>query len=167
MRKIFPYISFLVLIIIFIIFIRLIYPIKYRDLIVKYSVEYDIAPEIISALINTESSFNKDAVSDAGAKGLMQVLPSTADEIGQKLDKTDYNLSDPNTNIQFGCYYLRYLLDYYSNDYIYALCAYNAGINNVKHWNFNGDIETIPVKQTKNYVKKIVKSIQVYKAFYY
>ena len=167
MRKILALLCVLFLIVTTIIGIRIIYPIKYKDLIVKYSGEYNVAPEIVSAIINTESSFNKNAISEMGAEGLMQVLPSTAEEISTKLNLKEYNLFDPSTNIHFGCFYLRYLLDYYNNDYIYALCAYNAGINNVRYWTFDGDIEEIPVKQTKKYVKKIVKTIQVYKAFYY
>lgn len=144
-----------------------IFPIKYKDTIVKYTKQYNLQPELISSLIYAESGFNKDAISGAGAVGLMQVLPSTATEIAEKIDKTEYDLHNPNDNIEFGCYYLNYLLEYYKGDVVYALCAYNAGLNNVSYWNFNGDIEKIPIKQTKNYVKKILKNQKIYELFYY
>ena len=157
----------LVVVPMFLLCFRTIYPIKYRGIIVEYSEKYNLSPELISSIINAESGFDKDSVSYSGAMGLMQVIPSTAVEISNKLGYNEYDIFNPRTNIEFGCFYLRYLLDYYNEDLIYSLCAYNAGLNNVKHWDFDGDIEKIPVSQTKNYVKKIVKNIQVYKVFYY
>lgn len=165
-------IIYILLVVVFIIFISLIIlykilPIKYRSQIVEYTKQYNLSPELVSSLINAESSFNKDSVSDAGAIGLMQILPSTAKEIALKLNRQDYDLFNPSDNIEFGCYYLNYLLEYYKGDLLYALCAYNAGLNNVSYWDFDGDIEKIPIKQTKNYVKKILNYQKFYKLFYY
>jgi len=144
-----------------------IFPIKYKDTIVEYTKQYNLQPELVSSLIFAESGYDKDAKSSAGAIGLMQVLPSTAVEIAEKLQKVNYDLYNPKDNIEFGCYYLNYLLEYYNGDILYALCAYNAGLNNVSYWNFDGDIEKIPIKQTKNYIKKILKNQRIYKLFYY
>ena len=166
MKKLAP-LLILIIVPIFLFAFKQVYPIKYKDIIVKYSEKYNLQPELVSSLILAESSYNKNTVSRAGAVGLMQVLPTTANEIQEKLNYGTYDLKNPNDNIEFGCYYLRYLLNYYNNDLIYSLCAYNAGLNNVKYWDFNGEIDQIPINQTKNYVKKIVKNIQVYKVFYY
>lgn len=167
MKRFFPFIVVILMIFIFIFSIWKIFPIKYKDLIVKYSVEYNLEPELISGLINAESGYNKDAVSSQGAVGLMQVLPSTAKEVANKLELKDYSLNNPQDNILIGCYYLSYLMDYYDGDVVYALSAYNAGLNNVKFWQFGGDVEKIPVIQTKNYVKKILRYIKIYKVLYY
>lgn len=167
MKKLTPLIILIVVVPMFLIGFWKIFPIKYKDIIVEYSEQYNLKPELVSSIINAESSFNKDCISDAGAVGLMQVLPSTAGEVAKKLNYANYDLHNPRTNIEFGCYYLNYLLQYYNGDLIYSLCAYNAGINNVKYWDFEGDVSKIPINQTKNYVKKILNSIEVYKVFYY
>ena len=159
--------TFVLLVGIFLLSFYQIFPIKYKGIIVEYSNQYNLKPELVSSLIYAESGFNKDAISKAGAVGLMQVLPSTATEIAKKLDKDTFDLNCPNDNIQFGCYYLNYLINYYEGDLLYALCAYNAGLNNVRYWNFNGNIEEIPIRQTKNYVKKILKNQKIYELFYY
>jgi len=167
MRKCVPILILIITICVFIFSFWKLFPIKYKDIIVEYSGVYELQPELVSSLINAESGYNKDAVSSQGAMGLMQLLPSTAKEVANKLNLSKYDLNNPKDNIQIGCYYLKYLLDYYEGDSIYALCAYNAGLNNIKYWDFQGDIEKIPVEQTKNYVKKIIKHIKVYKVFYY
>ena len=167
MKKFIPFCLFVLFICVFIFSIWKIFPIKYKDLIVKYSVEFDLSPQLVSSLISAESGYDSDAVSYAGAIGLMQVLPTTAEEVASKLNLAEYDLFNPNDNIHIGCYYLRYLLGHYNGDIIYALSAYNAGLNNVKYWKFNGDVEKIPVNQTKNYVKKILRNIKIYKALYY
>lgn len=167
MKKVLPLAIFVVIVPIFLCSFWNIFPIKYKGIIVEYSERYDLPPELVSSLINAESGFQSDAVSGAGAVGLMQVLPSTASEIARKCGAKDFDLLNPKTNIEFGCCYLRYLLDFYDGDVVYALCSYNAGLNNVKYWDFDGDIEKIPIEQTKNYVKKIIKNLTIYKQFYY
>ncbi len=167
MKKYLPFVILVVVSALFLCSFWNIFPIKYKGVIVEYSERYDLRPELVSSLINAESGFRSDAVSGAGAVGLMQILPSTASEIAKRCGTQDFDLFNPRTNIEFGCCYLRYLLDFYDGDVVYALCGYNAGINNVKHWNFDGDIEKIPVEQTKNYVKKIIKNLTIYKQFYY
>ena len=92
------------------IFFNLIYPLKYKREIIKYSNIYEVNPEIIAGIINTESSFNKNAKSSKGAIGLMQLLPSTAIWLCEKLNieyKYEY-LNEPNFNIKLVTYYFIY-----------------------------------------------------------
>jgi len=176
MRKIFITVI-LVLVIIIVVLISticLLFPVKYKDYIAKYSKEYSLDEKTIYSVINIESGFKKDSVSSAGAIGLMQVLPSTAEEVAKKLglkwEETD--LFDEETNILIGCYYLRYLLDLYDNNIINALCAYNWGLSNVNNWITlgnvleNGTITNIPVKETKNYISKYKLNVAIYSTFY-
>lgn len=150
---------------IFLILFWKIFPIKYKPLIVEYSNQFNLQPELISSLIYAESGFDKSAVSNMGAVGLMQIMPSTAEEIANKLGVKEYDLTSPNDNIQFGCYYLRYLLDIYKGDMVYALCAYNAGLNNVNYWDFD-NVNEIPIEQTRSYVQKILKCQKFYNVYY-
>lgn len=163
----------LILVLIFIasiVMFFLAFPIKYIDLVEKYSAKYNLDARLVLSVINVESSFDKTANSSAGALGLMQLLPSTATEIAHKLSVSDFTsdmLFEPETNINFGCFYIRYLLNLFNNDQTKALCAYNAGYNNVLNWlDENGDLNEIPFKETKNYVNKINSNLKVYKCIY-
>ena len=149
------------------------YPIKYRATIKKYANEYSLSENLIFSVINVESGFNKDCVSKANAKGLMQLLDSTSSEIANKLNVADYNIFDPKINIKFGCYYLRYLIDYYGGNVNNALCAYNAGLNNVNGWLQDDEITqdgvtliSIPFKETSKYLNRIQSNQKIYKLIY-
>jgi soluble lytic murein transglycosylase len=137
------------------------FPLKYKNQIETYSQKYNLPPSLIASIVNVESGYNKNATSKANAKGLMQLLDSTADEIALKLNYTNYDIFNIETNIEFGCYYLSYLLTLYDNDLKLALCAYNAGLTNVNSWIKNDDyynsktLVKIPFKETENYIKKI------------
>lgn len=142
------------------------YPVKYQKIVTKYCEMYNLEPALIYAMINTESRFDRRAVSNVGACGLMQIMPTTSEEIAEKLGEDDFDIFDVETNIQFGCYYIRYLIDRY-NDIVLGLSAYNAGPSNVDNWiksGFSGKKEDIPVKQTRNYVKKVLRSRKIYKS---
>ena len=143
------------------------FPIKYEDLVKKYSEKYNLDTAFVLSIINVESSFDKTAKSRAGALGLMQLLPSTATEIAQKLGMDDFAvdmLYEPEINISFGCYYMRYLLDMFNGDRNKAVCAYNAGYNNVMNWqDENGNLLEIPFAETKSYLRKINLNYKVYK----
>ena len=147
------------------------YPLKYENEILMHSKKYGLAPKIVASVIYAESKFNASALSSAGAKGLMQLMPKTATEIAVKLGKDNWKedeLNNPSTNIEFGCFYLNYLCEIFE-DLNVVFAAYNAGPNTVKNWlqqkeySENGKtLKVIPFKETENYVKKINKAIKVY-----
>lgn len=151
---------------------KYIYPLEYKEIVIVYADEYNIDRALIFSIIKTESSFNKNVVSSKGAVGLMQITESTANYISKMLGEDSYNLKDAKTNIRYGCKYLRYLMDKFSNTQV-ALCAYNAGEGNVMGWLKNDKyspdgkrLNNIPFDETKNYLEKIQKSFANYKKLY-
>lgn len=136
---------------------------------------------MVHALSRQESQFAQNAVSHAGASGLMQLMPGTAREQAGKLGLS-YNqsalISDPTYNIQLGNGYFARMMDYYGGAYPLAVAAYNAGPGNVNKWlRANGDprtgsvewvdwIERIPIYETKNYVQRVLENAVVYEALY-
>lgn len=152
------------------IFSCVLYPIKYKDEILKASNDYNLDPALICAVINAESSFNKNAKSRSGAVGLMQILPSTAEWVAAKLN-FEYSpkmLYEPNVNINFGCYYLSYLLDKFAIEAT-AICAYNAGEGIVRAWlldekcSSNGKaLNYIPYNETRYYLNKVLNNKKIY-----
>ena len=138
----------------------------------KYADLYGLDRALVFAMIKTESGFDKNAVSSAGAIGLMQITPKTAEYISKVLGEQDYSLTEAHTNIRFGCYYLRYLLNKFS-DLDTALVAYNAGEGNVIKWlkdnNFSTDgraLNYIPFKESREYIKKIKQNTKKYNKLY-
>lgn len=140
-----------------------IHPLKYKNEIQNYSKIYGLNPGLVAALICAESRFNSGAVSPSGAKGLMQIMPSTFDWISAELEVENADIFNPETNIKSGCFYLSYLYQKYNNT-IYVLACYNAGENVVSSWGtfdkFN--IDDIRYLETKNYVKKILRLERFY-----
>ncbi|OEG71712.1 hypothetical protein ATZ36_13180, partial [Candidatus Endomicrobiellum trichonymphae] len=109
----------------------------YEIYIIEYSKRFAVDFLLIKAVMKKESNLNPEAVSNIGAVGLMQVMPKTALEIASQLNITDYsdkNLKEAEINIILGTYYLKKLLNYYNNNLILALAAYNAGLANVENW---------------------------------
>ena len=136
---------------------------KYMPIIAEYSKIYSVDAHLVLAVIKTESSFNKTAVSNKGAVGLMQIMPSTAEFVAEMVGvRGVINLYDPNTNINLGTAYLKYLLNKFKN-VNFALAAYNAGEGNVKKWIENGTINPFPYKETELYVRRVVKRQKLYK----
>jgi soluble lytic murein transglycosylase len=132
---------------------------------------------LISAIIREESAYNPNAVSSAGALGLMQVMPQTGEKIAEQLDSQQLfrreRLFEPCYNIRFGSWYLRHLAEKFPNNLVYVIAAYNAGPEVVSKWvQLRGDkdqdefIESIPYTETRNYVKKVLRSYGEYKRIY-
>ncbi|WP_338445365.1 transglycosylase SLT domain-containing protein [Pelagerythrobacter marensis] len=136
---------------------------------------------IVHAIARQESEFDRDRISHAGARGLMQLMPGTAREQAGMLSMSyDYgNLTaDPQYNIRLGDAYFARMMDYYGGSYPLAIAAYNAGPGNVNKWlRANGDprngsvdwlrwIEEIPIFETKNYVQRVIENAVVYEAMY-
>lgn len=154
-------------------FLRLEYPLKYEQQVVKYSAEYGLDPYFVCALIDTESKFQPDAVSRDNAQGLMQVMPDTAEWIAKKLDLKNYDLHDPDTNIRFGCWYLNFLKDKFSGNLQLMIAAYNAGHGKVEQWLAEGygtrdgeALTEIPYAETKNYLDKVNRAYAQYQKLY-
>ncbi|MFM9935845.1 MAG: transglycosylase SLT domain-containing protein [Novosphingobium sp.] len=142
---------------------------------------YEHAWTMIHAIARQESQFAQNAVSHAGARGLMQLMPATAGEQAGKLGlsySTSALIDDAGFNIQVGGAYFQRLLDYYNGCYPLAVAAYNAGAGNVNKWlRANGDprmggvgwidwIERIPLQETRNYVQRVLENAVVYEAMY-
>jgi soluble lytic murein transglycosylase len=143
------------------------FPFDYLPIIKKYSGALD--PVIILSLIRQESAFNKKARSYAGARGLMQLMPQTARQLKKNVNTS--KLYNPHINIKLGTKYFTNLLKKYDGNLILSLSAYNAGYSKVNQWIkefFDHDdplftIESIPYKETRNYVKYIYRNIFYYK----
>ena len=153
------------------------YPKKYGEYIEKYALEYNVPEYVIYAVISAESDFDPELKSEDGALGLMQTTPDvfnflTSDE-GLAEDIDFNSLTDPETSIRLGAYYLRYLF----NEFKYwnaAFAAYDAGEARVKEWlestKYSKDGETlkkIPLAKTKAYVKKVERAASYYQNKYY
>ncbi|MBO4569760.1 MAG: lytic transglycosylase domain-containing protein [Clostridia bacterium] len=141
------------------------FPTKYSEYVEASSIEFNVNKEIIYSIMKAESGFDKDCVSKAGAVGLMQVMPETADWVKQKLGDDSFDLTDPKTNIRYGTYYFSYLFNKF-NDLVTALAAYNAGEGNVINWmgeNLKLDKSQIRFSETKTYVDKVLFFIKAYK----
>ncbi len=125
---------------------------KYNDLIEEISEKEEVDSALVKAIVKNESAGNYRAVSKAGAKGLMQLMDSTAEEMGVS------DSFDPKQNINGGVKYLKKLLKTFDNDYELSLAAYNSGIGTVKKY---GGIP--PYGETENYVKKVLADYQEFK----
>lgn len=150
------------------------YKTEYLEYVEKYANEYNVDRYLIFAVIKAESNFKKDAVSNKGAQGLMQLMYTTAVEISDRIGITvnKENILDPEININLGTKCISILIKKYNNIEL-ALAAYNAGSGKVDDWIKNDilksdgtNIENIPYKETNNYVRKIVRDYNIYKQIY-
>ena len=138
---------------------------------------YQANTTIIHAITRQESQFDREAVSRAGARGLMQLMPGTARETSARIGvsyRLDGLTTDPSYNVSLGATYIQRMLDYYGGSYVLAVAAYNAGPGNVNKWlAANGDprtgsvdvldwIEAIPLSETRGYVQRVLENAVVY-----
>lgn len=152
------------------------YPVKYKEIVLKYCDTYHVPYEIVFAVIATESKFNPKAVSSADAKGLMQITKENFEWLKYKMkDKRNLhysNIFEVEVNIQYGTYFLSILYKEF-NDWNTAFAAYNAGRTRVMAWLADDTMsennviiaEKIPYPETKNYVIKIRKAEEYYKNY--
>jgi soluble lytic murein transglycosylase len=151
-------------------------PLRHDDIIRQQADDKDLDPALIAGVIFAESHF-LDQTSEAGAKGLMQLMPETADYIARKSGGTAFvqgDLATPQVNIAYGSWYLRYLLDKYDEHVVLALAAYNAGQGNVDAWvaeaGARGErfraADHIPFPETRDYVKKVLGAREDYRRTY-
>lgn len=115
------------------------YPLRYEEEITASAASHGVDPYLVAAVIRSESSWDPEASSHQGARGLMQLMPETAQDMVAKglVDGKRYsyeNLEDPAINIEYGCAYLSYLLTYFNGATDRAIAAYNAGMGNVDGW---------------------------------
>jgi soluble lytic murein transglycosylase len=143
----------------------------YENYIIKYSNQFGVDSLLVKAVMKKESNLNPNVVSSKGAVGLMQIMPATALQIANQLNIRYYSnkrLKEVEVNIMVGTYYLQRLLNYYNNNLILSLAAYNAGIGNVESWykqnpEINKKIHKIPFKETKLYVRSVIFTYKIYK----
>jgi soluble lytic murein transglycosylase len=151
-------------------------PLRHDDIIRQQAEEKNLDPSLIAGVIYVESRF-RDQTSHVGAKGLMQIMPATADYIAHKSGGTEFvqgDLATPQINIAYGSWYLRYLFDHYHGNTILALAAYNAGEGKVDEWWRNAAdrgerfrvADHIPFPETREYVGKVLSARRAYRREY-
>ncbi len=145
------------------------YPMEYEAEVRRACEKYDLDPCLVFAVIRTESFFTPDAVSGAGAQGLMQIMPETGEWIAWRQGKEydESRIFEPDYNIDLGCWLLSFLLEKYNGDVELAAAAYNAGHSAVNRWlddpkYYDGKNLTIPYEETENYVKKVKDAYEKY-----
>ena len=151
-----------------------IYPLRYEALILRYSETHNLDPFLVKGAIQAESSFRSEAVSPVGARGLMQIMPSTAAWLAERMGIAfeEADLFNPAYNIRMGTYYLRHLMDLFEHQDT-ALAAYNAGQTRVRYWleqerySHDGEtLHTIPYAETREYVLRVNRYMERYRELY-
>lgn len=155
------------------------HPLYYADTITAYADAQELDPALVAAVILCESSYDPKAESRLGARGLMQLMPDTAEWVAHKLgeDGADYsfdNLYDPQTNIRFGTWYLGYLSRRFNGDATKIVCAYHAGQGNVDSWlknpQYSSDgvtLDVIPTQDTATYASRVLRARDIYRKYYF
>ncbi|MDR7435379.1 MAG: transglycosylase SLT domain-containing protein [Armatimonadota bacterium] len=181
---------------------ELAYPLGFWDHVREAANRFGLDPLLVLAVIREESRFNPQAISPAGARGLMQVMPSTGERIAKQISdfqkpRSQMDLTDPETNILLGTAYLGHLLKRFDGNVALAIAGYNAGPGAVSQWrdqlaisdlgfrisnveglksafrnpqsemrNFNWFVETIPYRETREYLKRVLQSYGIYQALW-
>jgi soluble lytic murein transglycosylase len=155
---------------------KTVYPLSYTGAIRAGAARYDLDPALVAAVVYAESKFDEHARSSAGAVGLMQILPETADQIADQsggVTFTAVDLEDPRINVRYGSYYLRQALDAFDGDVRAAVASYNAGMGVVGKWVRQAHAEghelrlkDIPYPETRAYAQKVLEARRVYREEY-
>jgi len=147
------------------------YPAPYREDLRGHIQENQLEEAWVYGLMRQESRFVTQAKSNVGAAGLMQVMPTTAKWIARKLGMSDYRkkqVSNMETNLIFGTYYMKTVLGWFDNNPVLASAAYNAGPSHARQWRGDSPLEgaiyteTIPFTETRDYVKKVMSNTVYY-----
>ncbi len=157
-------------------FQRFINPIHFKETVYHYSEVNKIDPLLVSAIIRVESKFNPQALSQKGAIGLMQIMPSTGEWAAEQMGIQEFEsslLHDPEMNIRIGTWYISSLQKEFEGDMFLVIAAYNGGRGKVKQWLeqeiWDGGEETIsniPFPETRQFVRKVVDNYRKYKKIY-
>ncbi len=158
----------------------LLYPENYENFVDTSCKKYDIKKSVVFALIRSESFFDPDITSTAGAIGLTQLMDFTGGDIARRLKYRDYSLEDPETNIEFGTFYFSELYRRCEGSYLQSFFSYNAGITRVRRWLQSSLIEfgkkkdmpmdlfleTLPYAETREYGRKLISASVMYEWLY-
>ena len=150
------------------------YPVEYKQEIETLAEEYNIDGAILASIANVESNYKENAVSNKGAVGIMQLMPSTAKWLAEKL-KIEYDeskLMEGEYSLRLGAFYISLLMHQFEDEKT-GICAYNAGQGNVASWLANKEysvdgktLDYIPFEETRNYLAKVLNSYNYYKNKY-
>ncbi len=156
------------------------HPYDYRELIEREAAANNLHPAFVAAIVLNESSFNPQAESDVGARGLMQMMPDTAEWVHGKIgDTSEYSFDrmyDPDTNVRYACWYLAFLSDRFRGDPVLVAAAFHAGQNTVQNWlndsRYSADSTSIKLENmadgpTKTYATRVLKAFAAYRRLYY
>jgi soluble lytic murein transglycosylase len=147
-------------------YLRARYPLEYEHIVRGHAANHDLDPALLAAVVYVESRFDPNAESAAGAIGLMQLLPETAEGIALRTGGTAFvvaDLRDPEINVRYGSWYLDHLLERYGDARL-ALAAYHAGQGNVDEWRRAGAGIAFP--ETRDYVEQVLETRDVYERVY-
>ena len=167
-------------------FWRWMYPIGYQPLIQQSARANELDPLLVASVIRVESQFHQKDVSHAGAIGLMQLMPNTAQWVAQQMSQqgirltgeqtgqtNTQDLASPELNIQLGSWYIHYLIQQFNGNEVAAIAAYNGGPKRVGQWLSNGtwngklqDITDIPVGETRHFVDRVFYNYDLYQRIY-
>ena len=156
------------------------HPYQYRQLVETQSQIYNLHPAFVAAIILNESSFNPMAESSVGARGLMQMMPDTAEWVHGKIGEgASYHFDmmyDADTNVHYACWYMNFLSEKFRGDPVLVAAAFHAGQGTVQNWlndsRYSADNQTIHLENmmdgpTKNYATRVLRAYAVYKRLYY
>ena len=157
-------------------FWRDVYPIRYYRTIEREALIMHVNPLLVASVVRVESHFHEDDISHAGAMGLMQLMPGTAQWVAKEINMPKIHAADlaqPDLNIRLGSWYLSYLLRQYHGSLPEAIAAYNAGPNRVNAWLAKGvwsgselTIYDIPVRETRHFVERVLYTFGIFRRFY-
>ncbi len=153
--------------------------VTWHETIERYAAQNNLQPAFVAAIIRNESSFRTNAESGVGARGLMQLMPDTAEWIAGKLNDANYTFDsmwDAETNIRYGCWYLGYLSELFRGDPVLVCAAYHAGQGDVRRWLGDRSIspdgltiplENVPIAETRQYAGRVTQAYGIYQTLLY